>query len=108
MANFEAAAEGRAPFIGKPWDARYGEETHDGIPPEIEHLKYLFSMLAGIAEKWLRKDDAPVGTTAMGTDEHGFRHFAPQRAADTATEGVSRFFSELASAIGKDIQLLGK
>jgi uncharacterized protein (DUF362 family) len=108
MANFEAAAEGRAPFIGKPWDARYGEETHDGIPPEIEHLKYLFSMLAGIAEKWLRKDDAPAGTTALGTDEHGFRHFAPQSTTDTATEGVSRFFSELASAIGKDIQLLGK
>lgn len=108
MANFEAAAEGRTPFIGRPWDARYGEPTHDGIPPEIEHLKYLFSMLAGIAEKWLHKDDAPAGTTALGTDELGFRHFAPQGAADAATAGVSRFFSELASAIGKDIQLLSK
>lgn len=108
MANFEAAAEGRVPFIGKAWDTRYAEHAHDGIPPEIEHLKYLFSMLAGMTEKWVHKDNAPAGATALGTDELGFRHFASPGKADEVSEGVSRFFSELATAIGKDIQLLGK
>lgn len=108
MANFEAAAEGRVPYIGKTWDTGYGEQTEDGIPPEIEHLKHLFSILAGVLQKWVHRDSAPAGATALGTDDKGFRHFASHSTADAAAEGVSRFFSELAAAIGKDIQLLGK
>lgn len=108
MANFEAAAEGRSPYIGKIRDAGYGEAFQtDGLPPEVEQLKHLFSILAGVVEKWVNRDGGPPGAVDLGTDEKGFRHFAPQATGDT-TEGLSHFFNDLATAVGKDIKMLGQ
>lgn len=109
MANFEAAAEGRAPFIGKTRDARYGEAySADGLPPEVEQLKHLFSILAGVVEKWVNRDAGPAGAIDLGADDLGFRHFIPQAEGDKAAGELSRFFGDLARAMGKDLKMLGQ
>lgn len=109
MANFEAAAEGRNPFVGQKWDTGYGEADKGSLPPEIEQLKGLFTFVAGFFEKWVKRPDAMnKQTEEVGIDEHGFRHYRAKSQEDAATDAMQRFVSELMGAIRKDIRLLGK
>ncbi|AEE52756.1 DUF362 domain-containing protein [Haliscomenobacter hydrossis] len=106
IANFEAAYEGRFPFIGKTLDQTFGEENVVGLPSEAEQLKDLFLMLVNLYKNWINQANALPGFSEIAADEHGFRHFVAAKTGNTSQDAAARFVGELMTAIGKDIQLL--
>ena len=104
MTNFEAVCEGRDTYIGKKFDENYGEDVAFSKPLEVEHLKNIFSLVAGFAKKWMQKNNKD-SNIEINTDEHGYRHF---EANEKPNDIVRGFFSDLSNAVQKDIGLLSK
>lgn len=102
IANFEAAYEGRSPYVGKtltPLD-------NETLPYELDHLKGLFSMLVNFFKNWTNQDNTLAGFAETNADENGFRHFTVATTTNHVNEVIPQFFKELLTAVTKDIQLL--
>ncbi len=107
MAHFEAAYEGRSPFIGKAWQPDYGEKEPVDFPIGIEQLKNIFSMFSTLLERTTSKANPKEGLY-IETDDQGYRHFKPSKGEGDLSSSFRNLLADLSSAIQKDWNYLPK
>ena len=78
MANFEAAAEGRVPYIGKNFDPGYGIDDSTDFPLGIEQLKNVLSLFSTLLQRITNKGAGKEGIY-IETDEQGYQSFSDLR-----------------------------
>jgi uncharacterized protein (DUF362 family) len=105
MANFEAAAEGRVPYIGKNFDPVYGTEEESDFPLGIEQLKNILSLFSTLLQRVTNRE-ATKGGSYIETDEQGYRHFRPSNNEDSISSSFRYLVKDLSEAVQKDIDFL--
>jgi hypothetical protein len=105
MANFEAAAEGRVPYIGKNYDPAYGTEEERDFPLGIEQLKNVLSVFSTLLQRVTNKESGKEGIY-IETDEQGYRHFRPSNNEDSISSSFRHLVKDLSEAVQKDVDFL--
>ncbi len=105
MANFEAAGEGRVPYIGKNYDPAYGTEEEADFPLGIEQLKNILSLFSTLLQRITKKEGSKEGIY-IETDEQGYRHFRPSNQEDSISGSIRHFVKDLSEAVQKDVGFL--
>jgi len=98
MAQYEAAYEGRSPYLGQDMEPDYGESGDPNFPLGTEQVRNLLSLFAQGLQMF-RTSGSPGTGGFVKTDEEGYHHFngehTDQELAHSARDIINDFYRAL-------------
>lgn len=101
MAQYEAAYEGRSPYLGKDIEPNYGESGDPDFPMGAEQMRKLLGLFAQ-AMQLIQPAGTSEGKGFVRTDEEGYHHFKSGRTDQELTHTAQEIVKDFYQALRKD------